>query len=1052
MKSSFLKWRSLFRFAVVWGIVLSVPSIVFAQASATATALSVYGVDANGNSVTNPTSVAEGTMVTLTATVTQNSGGPAFPGAVSFCTEDPGAPGNACSDIHLLGTAQLVQSAGGATASATIRLRPGVGSYQYWAKFLGTSTNSSSSSPSPQSLLVAQGKTTVTLSQSGTSGNYVLSATVSRTGSGGAPTGDVSFLDASNNNFSLGQTGSLVSPPGAVQPVLGTLEPTLLSDGPNALATGDFNEDGIPDVAILHSPMALGAPLRVDIYLGQPGGGFIPASTSPISIASGAAGFLQVGTSIIAGDFDNDGHLDLALTSSLNSVGHVYWLRNTGDQTGNFNLPSEITPPAGNFGALGGIAAADFNGDGNLDLAIVDGTKQTLWFYQGNGMPSNTFGTVPAWQVATPNGAFGIVAGDFNNDGRPDVAFTTSNASNKSISVYLNTSTATSPWSFDGGTTYNTGINSGPYAIYTADLNHDGNLDLIVPVRTEPTINSLVVYWGNSAGNFSSPPLILPVGGRASSVAVGDFNLDGIADLAVIQADSINPSVKILLGIEGGQFDTNNPLGPVFLNYSNVNTISIVASDFDGDGIPELVVANRTGNNLSMIPVSLIHTATASSQSNIAVVGNGDHSVVAEYHGDTNYATAISASSVSLSAQKINTSLTLVADPANNSSQGDLVNLVVTVSASGNSQGHVPTGWVKFYSDGNPASIGQAALADDGNGHEIATWPTTSLQQGMHSLTAVYQGDSNFNASDDTSSPYSYTVGPPDTSTPKTTTTLMLNAPSGGSAGQPVTLTATVSPDTDGQGHSADGTKVYFSNNNALIVDCQQGVVLQNGTAQCTTTFDQADTYNLSATYGGNAYFTSSIGTLQYPVNGGTQQDFTLASSDAGTQTIASGGAASFTFSLQPTSGTYPGSVSFAVSGLPEGASYTITPNQVSSNAGPQTITLNVQTTAATAAVTEKTQPGAQRGGMAATSMALFILPLAGLGCLRKHNKSLQHFMARLLLIGVGVAATMTLSGCGSKHITVISTGGTTASYAIVVTATANKVPHQAYVTLVVKQ
>ena len=186
-------------------------SLASAQHVATTTTLAVT---AAGNAVTT---VAPGTVVTLTATVT--AGGAAVtPGQVNFCD----AAAKACADIHLLGTAQLIQSGPGAS-TAVLKFVPGVGIHSYKAVFLGTTGYAASSSAASSLTVPGQSTTTTTIAQSGSPGDYTLTATV--TGSSSfAPGGTVSFLDTSNSNYDLG--GRICSletaPPYSAFPTPGT--------------------------------------------------------------------------------------------------------------------------------------------------------------------------------------------------------------------------------------------------------------------------------------------------------------------------------------------------------------------------------------------------------------------------------------------------------------------------------------------------------------------------------------------------------------------------------------------------------------------------------------------------------------------------------------------------------------------------------------------------------------------------------------------------------------------------------------------------------------
>jgi hypothetical protein len=173
--------------------------------AAPAPTITTLSVISGGNAVTT---VAAGSVVTLTATVMAGST-PVTPGQVNFCD----ATAKFCTDIHLLGTAQLT-----AKGTATLKFRPGVGSHSYKAVLaepagLGPSASTASSLTVTASQGTGQLATTTYLEAGGVPNIFSLTATVPGNGNT-LPTGMVSFVDASNGNAVLG-TAALTSEIGA---------------------------------------------------------------------------------------------------------------------------------------------------------------------------------------------------------------------------------------------------------------------------------------------------------------------------------------------------------------------------------------------------------------------------------------------------------------------------------------------------------------------------------------------------------------------------------------------------------------------------------------------------------------------------------------------------------------------------------------------------------------------------------------------------------------------------------------------------------------------
>ena len=311
-------------------------SVGSAQAKATTT--TALAVTSGDSAVTTVTS---GSVVVLTATVSAGTTA-VTPGQVNFCD----ASAKYCTDIHLLGTAQLT-SAG----TATLKFRPGIGSHSYKAVFLGT--NNRSGSASSASALPVTGSipplaTATTINQTGSWGAYTLSATVTEVGGAVAPTGTVSFLDTSNANAPVG-SGPLGAATLGVS-WLSTVSP-VAGSSPSIVAVGDFNGDGIPDFVVANQFLQ-----TLTIFLGN-GDGTFTAAASSLSIY-----FYPI--DIAVGDFNGDGIQDLAVVDSSNSIVGVF----LGHGDGTFTLASmNATGSSPNL-----VAIADFNGDGIPDLAVTN--------------------------------------------------------------------------------------------------------------------------------------------------------------------------------------------------------------------------------------------------------------------------------------------------------------------------------------------------------------------------------------------------------------------------------------------------------------------------------------------------------------------------------------------------------------------------------------------------------------------------------------------------------------------------------------------------------
>jgi len=562
-------------------------------AAAAATTTTTLAVTANGLSVS---SVDAGAAVTLTATA-EAGGKPVALGQVNFCD----ATAALCSDIHLLGTVPLT-SAG----TAALKFVPRAGSHSYKAEFVSTvSDNASVSTAQP---LLVYGTTTTAIAQSGSAGNYTLKATVTGAALESAPAGNVDFRDTSDSNAVLA-TAALGAGTSASTWV-NTQNPATKPQ-PLSIAVGDFNGDGIPDIAIGTNGTITG---YLSILLGN-GDGTFQAAKSFTSLPNNQA--------MVAAHFVNGGPLDiLTVDNNASGTNNADLFIGNGEGGGTVQAPFSL----GGLANVTAVAAGDFNRDGYEDFVITGVIYGVYCFAPVLGSGSGTFGGPTLNAIG--DYPLLVAVGAFNTSGYPDIVVVDTNANQATI--FENNSQG---YFFPEGQA-NTGTN--PTAMVTGDFNGDGYLDLAI---TNSGSNNVTILLGK--GNYTlTPAAASPATGHTpTSLAVGDFNGDGIADLAVV--NSGDKTVSILLGKGDGTFTASTTLA------TGINPVNVATGDFSGTGLADLVVTNQdtaatTGSTLTVQTDELTQTASATA-TKVAPAGSGTHLVDANYVGDSLYNTSTSA-------------------------------------------------------------------------------------------------------------------------------------------------------------------------------------------------------------------------------------------------------------------------------------------------------------------------------------------------------------------------------------------------------------------------
>jgi len=236
------------------------------------------------------------------------------------------------------------------------------------------------------------------------------------------------------------------------------------------------------------------------------------------------------------------------------------------------------------------IVVADFNGDGNLDIAIANRTSNDISVLLGKG--NGTFNAQVKYSAGAGTDPVAIAAADLNGDGKPDLVV--ADSGNKSVSVLINSGTGT----FAAAVEYKVG--NSPSGIAAGDLNGDGIADIAVTNAADSTVT---VLFNNGTGKFATAGTY-STDASPHSVVIADFNGDGANDLAT--ANQNGNDVSILLNQGGGALAAAVNYCVVSVSgacnsVGAVDPLSLVAVDLNGDGKPDLAVASSSQSVVTLL-------------------------------------------------------------------------------------------------------------------------------------------------------------------------------------------------------------------------------------------------------------------------------------------------------------------------------------------------------------------------------------------------------------------------------------------------------------------
>jgi hypothetical protein len=318
----------------------------------------------------------------------------------------------------------------------------------------------------------------------------------------------------------------------------------------------------------------LGADLL--IYLGNGDGTFTAEAPIPLPSSFDYGGN---GGHILAGDFNGDGKLDLVISGWETPIGPDnggVWLM-TGKGDGTFNAATLVESTTVGSPA---IAAGDFNGDGKLDLAY-ELTYNSLSVVYGNGNGTFTTGYT-TYVNAQMTG--GIAVADFDHDGKDDIAVGTVSGIQAAVSVIRceGTCVASYPVGLDG-------YPPNTSELVAADLNGDGSIDIAAPSGW---------LWGNATGGGFFPAGYFSLLGNPGAITTAAIDSDGSIDLVMAGTDAGSGYVRTMHYLTVVNGDSGIVPATQFAGLDD--PLGIVSGNFNGDGLADIAEFNSTTLSITL--------------------------------------------------------------------------------------------------------------------------------------------------------------------------------------------------------------------------------------------------------------------------------------------------------------------------------------------------------------------------------------------------------------------------------------------------------------------
>ncbi|WP_188760090.1 Ig-like domain repeat protein [Edaphobacter acidisoli] len=1021
-----------------------------------------YGGDANNNAATGTTTQVVSKVTTTSLTLTSSANPSTFGQSVTFAaTVSAGATGTVTftSGSTVIGTATISSN----RASVTTSTLP-VGSDAISASYGGDSNFNSATASLTQTVNKATPALTLTSSTNPSTANQSVTFTATLPST---VTGTVTFksgatvIGTSNVSNGVAAVSTATLPVGS-NSITATYNGDANDNTASASLTQTVNK-ATPTITLTSSANPSSANQSVTFTATLPSGvtGTVTFSTGATAlgtttvnngVASVVTSTLPVGsdpiTAVYSGD-SSDNTATASLTQTVNKVTPAITLTSS-------NNPSSVNQPV-TF-----IATLPLNVTGTITFTSgsnVIGTSNI-----SNGSAAVTTSTLPVGSdVVTAT-----YSGDTNNNTATTNLTQTVNSTPSTITLISSsnpstvnqpvTFTATVPSTATGTVTFTNGstvigtsnVNSGNASVttstlpigsdaitatYSGDSTHSTATASITQTVDKATPTITVTTSGPST--YGQPVTItttLPPGTTGTvTVTSGGTTLGSgtvsAGGTVTITTSTLPVGTNPITASYGGDSNNNPATGsttqtvnkdtpvlppPVATPSNPVVGTTVTITETVPSGVGGPVTFSNGTTTIGTAPI--VNGVATITVSNLPI---GSNPITASTPGDANNNPATSPATT-VTVNKATPTVTLTSS-SNPSTPGAPVTFTATVYPGA-------TAPVTFY-DGTTA-IGTGVP----NAAGVATFTTSTLSSGSHSITASYPGDSNYSPA--TSPVLTQVVG-------KISSMITLTESSPAELlGTSVTFTAVVTAPVP----TPTGTVTFMDGNTVLgtaPLSTNGGVVvtLTSGNAAYSTSSLLTGDHKITAVYSGDNSFSSSTSASVDNV----VEDFTITNSGSASQQMLPGASGTYNFNLSPVgSSTFVDNVSLTVTGLPEGSTYTLTPSSAAAGSGEAALVLTVNTSSSLTA--ENRAPMGGPNSHHDVPVALGILGLAGLGTIRKLRKKLPRPLLVLLLMIATLLPVAALSGCAGGYFAFDPH-----TYTVTVTGTEGSIQHSATATLVVQ-